>query len=62
LEEKGFKKGFSKTHGSHIGDKLTLTLDFHTGQPLAILIHKGAYHDAKIFPEMLEELKKTKNN
>jgi len=58
LEEKGFEIGFSKTHGYFIGGKLTLSIDFHTGQPLAMLIHKGAVSDAKIFPEMLEELKR----
>ena len=58
LEEKGFEIGFSKTHGYYIGGKLTLAIDFHTGQVLAILIHKGARSDAKIFPEMLEELKR----
>jgi len=58
LDEKNFKIGFSQTHGHFIGGKLTLTIDFHTGQPLAMLIHQGAYSDAKIFPEMLEELKR----
>jgi len=58
LEEKNFEIGFSKTHGHFIGGKLTLAIDFHTGQPLAMLIHKGAYHDSKIFLEMLEELKR----
>jgi hypothetical protein len=58
LEDKNFEIGFSKTHGHFIGGKLTLAIDFHTGQPLAMLIHKGAYHDSKIFIEMVEELKK----
>jgi len=30
LEEKGFKMGYSKTHGSYVGYKLTLAIDFHT--------------------------------
>jgi len=55
LEEKNFEIGFSKTHGYYIGGKLTLAIDFHTGQPVAMLVHKGAYSDAKIFLEMLEE-------
>ena len=58
LEEKGFKIGYSKTNGYFIGCKLTLVIDFDTGQPLAMLIHEGAYSDHKIFPEMLEELKR----
>jgi len=58
LAKKGFKIGYSKTHGYFIGCKLTLALDFQTGQPLAMLIHAGAYSDQKIFPEMLEELKR----
>lgn len=58
LDEKNFKVGFSQTHGHFIGGKLTLAIDFHTGQPLAMLVHQGAYPDAKIFPEMLEELKR----
>ena len=53
LNDKNFKIGFSKTHGKFIGGKLTLTIDFHTGQPLTMLAHQGAYHDTKIFPEML---------
>jgi hypothetical protein len=56
LERKGFEIGFSKTHGYFIGGKLTVAIDFHTGQPLAILMHKGGYSDAKIFKEMIEEL------
>jgi hypothetical protein len=58
LESKNFKIGFSKTHGNFIGYKLTLAIDFHTGQPLTMLIHKGAYPDSKIFLEMVEELKR----
>jgi transposase len=58
LEEKNFKIGFSKTHGYFIGGKLTLAMDFHTGKPLAMLIHRGAYPDMKIFLEMVEELKR----
>jgi hypothetical protein len=58
LSEKGFEIGFSKTHGYFIGGKLTLAIDFHTGQPLAMLIHKGAVSDAKIFLEMVDELKR----
>jgi len=58
LERKSFEIGFSKTHGYFIGGKLTVAIDFHTGQPLAMLMHKGAYSDAKIFKEMLQELKR----
>jgi hypothetical protein len=58
LNEKNFKIGFSQTHGNFIGGKLTLAIDFFTGQPLTMLVHQGAYPDAKIFLEMLEELKK----
>ena len=60
--KKTLKLGFLKTHGNFIGGKLTLAIDFHTGQPLAMLVHQGTYSDAKIFLEILEELKKTENN
>ena len=50
LNDKNFKIGFSKTHGKFIGGKLTLAIDFHTGQPLTMLVHQGTYHDTKNIP------------
>ena len=58
LEEKGFELGYSSSKGHYIGGKLTLAIDFDTFKPLAVLFHPGAVHDSKIFPELLNELKK----
>ena len=58
LEEKGFKIGYSSSKGHYIGGKLSLAMDFDTCKPLAVLFHPGAPHDSKIFPEILEELKR----
>jgi len=57
LEKKPYKWGYSSSKGFYIGLKLTLALDCRTMQPLAMLLHEGSPNDAKIFSEILEELK-----
>ncbi len=50
--------GFSPVHGHYIGYKLTLAIDYPSLKPLAILLHRGSPHDAPLFEEILEELKR----
>jgi hypothetical protein len=58
LENKPYKWGYSKSKGHYIGLKLTLAVDCKTMQPLAMLMHEGTPNDAKIFDEIVQELKK----
>ncbi|OQD59435.1 transposase-like protein [Methanobrevibacter arboriphilus JCM 13429 = DSM 1125] len=58
LEKKGLYWAKSASKGFYIGFKLTLALDYHTGQPLTMLIHKGSKHDSELFPEIMEKLRK----
>jgi hypothetical protein len=55
---KDYKRAFSTSIGHYAGFKLTLAMEYETGKPLAILIYKGGPNDAKIFDEILNELKK----
>jgi len=58
LEQKEFKWGYSPSKSFYIGYKLTLAIDYHTRKPLAFLIHEGSPHDSRIYPEILEELRR----
>jgi len=58
LEEKPYKWGYSSSKGFYIGLKLTLAIDCETMQPLAMLMHEGSPNDAKIFDEIMHELKR----
>ncbi|MCC7561560.1 MAG: transposase [Methanobrevibacter arboriphilus] len=58
LEKKSYKWGYSSSKGFYIGLKLTLALDCRTMQPLAMLLHEGSPNDAKIFSEIMDELKR----
>jgi hypothetical protein len=58
LEEKPYKWGYSSSKSFYIGLKLTLALDCRTMQPLTMLIHEGSPNDAKLFAEIMEELKR----
>lgn len=58
LEEKGYKIGFSSSKGKLIGGKLTIAMDYDTCQLLAMLFHPGAVSDIKIYPKILEDLKR----
>ena len=42
----------------YIGYKLTMVVDKHKLKPLAFLIQEGSPNDAKLFREVLEELKR----
>jgi len=57
LLDKPYKWGFSSSKGYYIGLKLTLAIDCRTMQPVAMLLHEGTPNDAKIFDEIMSELK-----
>jgi hypothetical protein len=56
--DKDYKRGFSTSKGHYAGFTMTLAIEKETLKPLAILIHAGSPNDAKIFDEVLNELKK----
>ncbi len=58
LEDREFKWGYSPSKGYYIGYKLTMVVDNRNLKPLAFLIHEGSPNDAKLFKEVLEELKR----
>ena len=55
--DKDYKRGFSTSKGHYSGFQMTLTVEYETLRPLAILIHSSSPNDAKIFDEMMLELK-----
>ncbi len=58
LEKKGLHWAKSASKGFYIGFKLTLALDYHTGQPLTMLIHEGSKDESELFSEIMEKLQK----
>ena len=56
--DKDYKRGFSTSKGHYAGFQMTLTIEYETLRPLAILIHSGSPNDAKIFDEIMFELKR----
>jgi hypothetical protein len=58
LEDREFKWGYSPSKGYYIGYKLTLIIDRRNRKPLLFLIHEGSPNDAKLFKEVMEELKR----
>ena len=58
LEKKGLYWAKSASKWFYIGFKLTLALDYHTGQPLKMLIHTGSKHNSELFPEIMEKPRK----
>ena len=58
LEEREFKWGYSPSKGYFIGYKLTLAIEYPSLKPLAFLLHQGSPNDAKLFDEILEELRR----
>jgi len=56
--DKDYKRGFSTSKGHYAGFQMTLAVEYETLRPLAILIHPGSPNDAKIFDEMMFELKR----
>jgi len=57
LEGKDYKWGYS-AKGCFIGMKLTLVLEYPSLKPLLFLLHPANRHEAKIFQEVFEELKR----
>ncbi|MDR2966489.1 MAG: transposase [Methanobacteriaceae archaeon] len=57
LEKKPYKWGYSSSKRYFIGLKLTLAIDCKTMQPIAMLLHEGTPNDAKLFDEIMNELK-----
>ena len=62
LEDKEFKWGYSPSKGYYIGYKLTVAIDKSNLMPLAFLLHEGSPNDAKLFGQVLKELKKRRIN
>jgi hypothetical protein len=58
LATRDFDWGYSKTHGYYIGYKLTLAIEYPSLKPLCFLLHRGSPHDAPLFDEILNELKR----
>ena len=57
LEGKDYKWGNS-SKGMFVGFKLTLFLDHTSLKPLLFLLHPANRHEARIFQEVMEELKR----
>lgn len=58
LESKEYKWGYSTHRGFFIGLKLTLAIEAETLKPLAFLINEANVPEAKIYFEILDELKR----
>jgi len=59
LEGKEYKWGYS-SKGMFVGFKLTLVLEYPSMRPLLFLLHPANRHEAKIFQEVMDELKRRK--
>ncbi len=57
LEGKAYKWGYS-SKGKFIGMKLTLVLEYPSMKPLLFLLHPANRHEARIFREVMEELRR----
>ena len=58
LKKLGLKWGYSTTKKHFIGFKVTVVLEKNTLTPVSIFIHPGAPSDARIFEQILKELKR----
>ena len=58
LKKLGLKWGYSTTKMHFIGFKVTVVLEKNTLTPVSIFIHPGAPSDARIFEQILKELKR----
>ncbi len=58
LEDKEYKWGYSTHRGFFVGMKLTLALEYSTLKSLMFLLNEANVPEAKIYPMILEELKK----
>ena len=52
------KWSYSSSKGFYIGFKATFILDYDFMTPVAILFHSGAPNDAKLFEEIMKELRR----
>ena len=57
LEGKDYRWGYS-AKGLFVGMKLTLVLEYPSLRPLLFLLHPANRHEARIFEEVLDELKR----
>jgi hypothetical protein len=57
LEGKDYKWGYSPK-GMFIGMKLTLVLEYPSLRPLLFLLHPANRHESRIYPELMDELKR----
>ncbi|MBU7012402.1 MAG: transposase [Theionarchaea archaeon] len=58
LEGRDFAWGYSSTKGYYIGHKMTLVVEYPRLRPVYFCLHRGSPNDAKLFLEILEELKR----
>ncbi|MDI6877678.1 MAG: transposase [Methanomicrobiales archaeon] len=58
LENREYRWGYSPTHGHYIGYKLTMAIEYPTLRAVGILLHPGSPHDAPLFEEIMDELKR----
>ena len=58
LEGRDYDWGYSPTKGFYSGYKPTLAIKHPSLKPLAFLLHRGSPNDAKLFEEILKELKR----
>ena len=58
LEERDFAWAYSSSKGYYIGYKATLVVEYPLLRPVFFLFNRGSPNDAKIFLEILDELKR----
>ena len=58
LEEKELKWGYFSSKGYYIGYKLTMVIECPSLMSVVFLLHQGSPGDAKLYEEILEELKR----
>jgi hypothetical protein len=58
LKKQDLKWSYSSSYGFYIGFKATIVIEQKSAMHVAIIIHSGAPNDSKIFPEIMENLRK----
>ncbi|KYK35824.1 MAG: hypothetical protein AYK18_12715 [Theionarchaea archaeon DG-70] len=58
LEDRDFAWGYSSTKGYYIGYKMTLVVEYPYLRPVYFCLHRGSPNDARLFLEILSELKR----
>ncbi len=58
LEERDFAWGYSSSKGYYIGHQATLVVEYPHLRPVYFCLHRGSPNDAKLFLEILEELRR----